>query len=925
MGMRQLKFVQAMAGAALSAVLAVTPAAGAASLTPAEGPLLGGQTVSIDVPSPPAPPKIVRISGGNHSSLAIGEDGRVYGWGGNGADEIGAEESGSKTVPVRSQTPAGVTFDDVAVGTFTSYAVGSDGKSYAWGRGEYGALGDGSTQGRRSLPAELAPPGGVQFAKIIAGNDHAFGIDSAGNAYGWGLNLNHQLGDGTYNYLQPTPVPVMMPTGVTFTDLSALADHTLAVGSDGNTYAWGTNSYGLLGTSAFPRPLNKPTKVTTPRGVSYTQVAAGWDFSVALGDDKQLYSWGSNYNGVLGTGANTADSRVPVKVATPAGVLFERVVSGGDHTLALTVDGDIYAWGSNASGELGNGATSSAGNSTPTLVRAPAGVSFIGISAGAGTSFARGSDGLSYSWGSNSFGQLGDGTRDDLPTPSPVLPPEMKAKVTGVTFGAHPGTHITHDATGSATVQTPAGDEYGAVDVEVDWAVNGEPQDSITLPRGYLYGDLPTVTAPASQDSRLGAEATFSTQATGSPAPQLTWEYLVDDGAGWRSVEADPAVSVSNDSQSITVLVGPEHVNVDYRVVATNALGTEITQPAGLRVPTRTVTFDAAGGSEVQSQAVLAGGAVAEPDTTPVRDGFTFTGWTLDGAIYDFGAPVDRDITLIAGWQEDIIEMHSVTFDPANGNDAFTTQVPHGESVSAPADPVREAFEFTGWLLDGAPYDFATPIVADVTLTAGWQAAPLPIYTVRFDPGNGEAPTTQEIVSGEPVLQPQPPARDGYIFAGWLLDGTEYDFDLPVTTDLNLSAQWEKAPATHFTVTFDPANGSDAFTQHVQSGAPVVKPDAPARAGFTFTAWLADGDVYDFASPVIGDLQLTAGWEPAVVPPITKPPVTPALAPQPPVTSPKPGIAESGSEAAGMLTSAALLFGLGLACLAVANRRRQAR
>lgn len=513
-----------------------------------------------------------------------------------------------------------------------------------------------------------------------------------------------------------------MPRGVTFTDLSALGNHTVAIGSDGNAYAWGTNSYGLLGTSTYPRPVSTPTKVTTPRGVQFTQVAVGWEFSVALGDDRKLHSWGSNYNGALGTGPGTHDSRVPVKVATPAGVEFQRVVSGGDHSLALTTDGDIYAWGSNAHGELGSGSTSPSGSQTPTRVHAPEGVAFVGISAGAGTSFARGSDGLSYSWGSNSCGQLGDGTRLDLATPSPVLSPEMKAKVTGVTFGAHPGALIDHDDAGSVTVRTPPADEYGAVDVGVSWSVNGEPQPAIALPQAYLYGDAPTTATPASQESRLGAEAIFSTHVTGSPEPHLTWEYSNDSGASWRPVSDDGAVSVSGDSQSIRVAVGPEHATVGYRVVATNTLGAAVSGTAELRVPSRSVTFDTAGGSTVPTQAVLAGGTATEPSSVPERINFELAGWVdSTGSPFDFSRPIVTDTTVFASWNAVAPQRFEVTFDAKGGTGNFPPQtVDAGATATAPeTEPERTGYTFSGWELDGAIYDFEAPVDRNLALIAG--------------------------------------------------------------------------------------------------------------------------------------------------------------------------------------------------------------
>ena len=123
------------------------------------------------------------------------------------------------------------------------------------------------------------------------------------------------------------------------------------------------------------------------------------------------------------------------------------------------------------------------------------------------------------------------------------------------------------------------------------------------------------------------------------------------------------------------------------------------------------------------------GDAVAKP-VDPVRDGFTFTGWTLDGAAYDFAAAVTGDITLVAGWDEVAVVSHTVTFDPANGGAVFTADVPDGDAVAKPVDPVRDGFTFTGWTLDGAAYDFAAAVTGDITLVAGWDEVAVPPTTV---------------------------------------------------------------------------------------------------------------------------------------------------------------------------------------------------
>lgn len=248
--------------------------------------------------------------------------------------------------------------------------------------------------------------------------------------------------------------------------------------------------------------------------------------------------------------------------------------------------------------------------------------------------------------------------------------------------------------------------------------------------------------------------------------------------------------------------------------------------------------------------------------------------------------------------------------------------MPHGNTVAPPADPTRQAFEFAWWVHNGQPYDFATPVVEDITLTAEWKEVPVSPVTVTFDPGNGDPLLTREVTSGDTVVQPQDPTREGFIFQGWALGDAIYDFSTPVTSDLYLTAVWEKVPALFFTVTFDPGNGA-AFTQLVRSGDPAVEPSAPARAGFTFAGWMPEGATYDFNTPVSGDLWLTAHWKPVVAPPITTPPVIAPPLPSNP-TPPQQGVAESGHDGTGMaVATAATLLTLGGACFAVSRNRKR--
>ena len=283
-----------------------------------------------------------------------------------------------------------------------------------------------------------------------------------------------------------------------------------------------------------------------------------------------------------------------------------------------------------------------------------------------------------------------------------------------------------------------------------------------------------------------------------------------------------------------------------------------------------TVSFDAGDGSPVETQHVTDGLPVTEPEA-PVREGYRFDGWLLDGQPYDFSTPVTGDLTLTAAWTK----LHTVTFDYGIKGMTGSQQIADGGTLTEPYVPERGGYTFTGWLLDGRPFDFSTPVTGDMTLTAGWQEnePPAPVtHTVTFDSAGGSPVELQTVADGAAAIDPGVPSRDGYKFTGWLLDGEPFDFSTPITGDITLVAGWEEseepAPVLH-AVTFDDGTGSTVAV-NVQNGETVQEPAAPERDGYEFTGWLLDGEPYDFSTPVTGDITLVAGWEQAEEPdPVT--------------------------------------------------------
>lgn len=243
---------------------------------------------------------------------------------------------------------------------------------------------------------------------ISAGANHSVAIDSDGKLWAWGANTLGQLGNGTTTNNR---VPLLIGEG--FAQVSAGADHTLAIKNDGSLWAWGNNAYGQLGNGTFTSS-NVPVLI----GTDFQQAAAAKYFSVALKTDGSLWTWGNNEVGSLGngtratcTGANTttcppetlSGARQPTQIGT--GYSTISTSSSASHALALKPDGSLWAWGLGESGQIGNG------SSLNTLGPTQVGSGFATINAGGSSSFAIKTDGTLWAWGSNSSSQLGTGPR----------------------------------------------------------------------------------------------------------------------------------------------------------------------------------------------------------------------------------------------------------------------------------------------------------------------------------------------------------------------------------------------------------------------------------------------------------------------------------------------------------------------------------
>jgi len=355
------------------------------------------------------------IAVGPHTCV-LSSAGGVRCWGPNSLGQLGDGTSTSRYAPVDvSGLSSGVTA--IAIGGTHTCALTGVGGAKCWGDNALGQLGDGTTTSRSTPVDVVALTGGV--VAIAAGGQHTCALMSGGGVKCWGRNDRGQLGDGTAT-TRGTPVDVLgLVSGVSA--IAAGEDETCAVTAGGGVKCWGMNKYGQLGDGTAANRHTAVDVVGLSSGA--TAISVGWSHACALMSTGGVKCWGSNQYGQLGDGTTAArTTAVDVAGLTSA---VTAITAGPIHTCALTRIGGVRCWGSNSLGQLGDGTKTE--RSTPVgVVGLASGVT--ALAAGGATSHAAGGAhacaitgaGGVKCWGYNNLGQLGDGTTTARASPVDV-------------------------------------------------------------------------------------------------------------------------------------------------------------------------------------------------------------------------------------------------------------------------------------------------------------------------------------------------------------------------------------------------------------------------------------------------------------------------------------------------------------------------
>lgn len=356
-------------------------------------------------------PPIDLLAVGGTFGCIVSELERVFCWGGSPAGQVG---SGFISVTPLPPTEV-VGLGDVvhfAAGPGHSCAADQDGGVQCWGDNGARQLGtragDPRAVSATPIKVEMLPP----VREIGAGNSFTCAHVEGTDLRCWGFHvpiLNPGAPNQVTRFDGPTRISIVAPDGLVIDRLAMGGSHGCMLMSDGTVYCWGENQSGQLG-RGDREPQQSALRVPGLSGV--LQVEAGQEHTCALMEDRTLRCWGWGLHGQLGTG-RLDDELVPTDVPGVAGVV--EVQACNAHTCARDDQGRVLCWGANWSAQLGADASTEPGLTPGYMVGIP---SATQLSCSMDHTCVLTEIGDVYCWGDNQGGQLGDGTEE--PRASPV-------------------------------------------------------------------------------------------------------------------------------------------------------------------------------------------------------------------------------------------------------------------------------------------------------------------------------------------------------------------------------------------------------------------------------------------------------------------------------------------------------------------------
>jgi len=342
---------------------------------------------------------------------------KLYSVGAGGVGQLGLADTKDQNKPTPLEM--GNRWKKVACGGYHNLAMTSQGQLCAWGSGMYGQLGLGKNVQKQLIPRPIIIlENEVSISKIACGWNHTVILSKEGDVLSWGGDTGdfglHRVGG--------------FPKDVVIKKVAAGTSFTTAISGDGQVFAWGSGVDGRLGVGNVKNYRN-PQKVNFDIPVRVVSIALGKAHALAVTEQGHVFSWGCGSKGQLGLG-DESSHMTPVSI--PGLSNIRRVRAGEAHSVALSDKGLVYTWGDGEHGQLGLG--NSKQELSPCHVTGlPDEVLIVGISAGQWHTMAITVYGDLFAWGNNAFGQLALGHLNSVNIPEFVdTMPERKFVIQAV-------------------------------------------------------------------------------------------------------------------------------------------------------------------------------------------------------------------------------------------------------------------------------------------------------------------------------------------------------------------------------------------------------------------------------------------------------------------------------------------------------------
>lgn len=334
--------------------------------------------------------------GGAHTT-GKKSDGTLWGW---GAASYGNLTTSNTTEPTPVQLVTANDWNKVYNGVINTFAIKNNGTLWGCGSNQHGSLGvNSSTQNFTSFQQITTA---TNWVKVAPSYFYTIALKADGTIWGWGLNNNYQTGNTPASLNQP--IPLQIGTDTDWVEIATgTNDTSFAIKSNGTIWGWGSNPSSIIVSGSGTTTVSTPTQVGTD--TDWVKMSVGGGHILAQKQNGTLWSWGGG--DALGVGGTPPVTNIPQQVTTDTWKSFS---TGTGTSFGIKSDGTLWAWGFNGQGQLGDGTTIN--RLVPTQIGADTNWNTV-QARNFYTTMATKTDGSIWYWGTNYYGEFGNGTDYD--------------------------------------------------------------------------------------------------------------------------------------------------------------------------------------------------------------------------------------------------------------------------------------------------------------------------------------------------------------------------------------------------------------------------------------------------------------------------------------------------------------------------------